>query len=90
MFLARMNKDIDEVKGRVFGKIPLPTLRGSFVEIIREKARQGIMMGKTPQRSEYEGSTLATRNIGEGKIMLFLVSVLVILVGYLYVGFTFA
>lgn len=67
MFLAGLNKDLDEVRGRVLGKTPLPTLRETFAEIRREEARQGIMMGKTPQSSESEGSALATRNPDEGK-----------------------
>ncbi|KAI5391093.1 hypothetical protein KIW84_076091 [Lathyrus oleraceus] len=37
------------------------------IEIRRKKARQGIMMGKAPQNSESEGSTLATRNFDEGR-----------------------
>ncbi|KAI5447184.1 hypothetical protein KIW84_014874 [Lathyrus oleraceus] len=67
MFLARLNKDLDGVRGRVVGKVPLPTLRETFAEIRREKARQGIMMGKTPQSCESEGSTLATRKLDEGR-----------------------
>ncbi|CAJ2662733.1 unnamed protein product [Trifolium pratense] len=67
MFLAGLNKDLDEVRGRVLGKVPLPTLRETFAEIKREEARQGIMMGKTPRISESEGSALATRNPYEGK-----------------------
>ncbi|XP_058771890.1 uncharacterized protein LOC131645231 [Vicia villosa] len=67
MFLAGLNKDLDEVRGRVLGKIPLPTLRETFAEIRREEARQGIMMGKTPRSSESEGSALATRNLDEEK-----------------------
>ncbi|KAI5384143.1 hypothetical protein KIW84_071236 [Lathyrus oleraceus] len=41
MFLAGLNKDLDEVRGRVLGKVPLPTLRETFTEIRREEARQG-------------------------------------------------
>ncbi|KAI5394212.1 hypothetical protein KIW84_061059 [Lathyrus oleraceus] len=55
------------VRGRVLGKIPLPTLRETFAEIRREDARQGTMMGKTPQSSESGGSTLDTKNLDEGK-----------------------
>jgi hypothetical protein len=67
MFLAGLNKDLDEVRGRVLGKVPLPTLRETFAEIKREESRQGIMMGKTHRSSESEGSALATRNPHEGK-----------------------
>ncbi|KAI5434064.1 hypothetical protein KIW84_021070 [Lathyrus oleraceus] len=67
MFLVGLNKDLDEVRGRVLGKIPLPTLREIFAEIRREKARQGIMMGKIPRNSESEDSALPTRNLDEGR-----------------------
>ncbi|KAI5424254.1 hypothetical protein KIW84_030447 [Lathyrus oleraceus] len=67
MFLAGFNKDLDEVRGRVLGKVSLSTLRETFVEIRRGEARQGIMMGKTPRNSESEGSALATRNLDEGR-----------------------
>ncbi|GAU31183.1 hypothetical protein TSUD_316080 [Trifolium subterraneum] len=67
MFLVGLNKDLDEVRGRVLGKVPLPTLREIFAEIKREESRQGIMMGKTHRSSESEGSAFATRNPHEGK-----------------------
>ncbi|KAI5448585.1 hypothetical protein KIW84_015841 [Lathyrus oleraceus] len=67
MFLGGLNKDLDEVRGRVLGKVPLPTLRKFFAEIRREEARQGIMMGKTPRNYESEGSSLPTRNLDEGR-----------------------
>ncbi|KAI5441120.1 hypothetical protein KIW84_010543 [Lathyrus oleraceus] len=67
MFLTGLNKDLDEVRGRVLGKVPLSTLHETFAEIRREEARQGVMMGKTPRNSESKGSTLATRNLDEGR-----------------------
>ncbi|KAI5428171.1 hypothetical protein KIW84_033252 [Lathyrus oleraceus] len=67
MFLVGLNKDLDEVKGRVLGKVPLSTLHETFSEIRREEASQGIGMDKTPRNSEFEGSTLATRNLDEGR-----------------------
>ena len=66
MFLTGINKDLDDVRVRVLGNVPLPTLRETFAEI-RGEARQGIMMGKTPRNSESEGSALATRNLDEGR-----------------------
>ncbi|CAJ2644120.1 unnamed protein product [Trifolium pratense] len=33
MFLAGLNKDLDEVRGQVLGKVPLPTLRETFAGI---------------------------------------------------------
>ncbi|KAI5430515.1 hypothetical protein KIW84_034918 [Lathyrus oleraceus] len=67
MFLVGLNKDLDDVRGRVLRKVPLPTLREIFAEIRREEARQGIMMGKTQRNSESEGLALATRNLDEGR-----------------------
>ncbi|KAI5403602.1 hypothetical protein KIW84_050962 [Lathyrus oleraceus] len=67
MLLDGLNKDLDDVRGRVLGKIPLPALRETFVEIIREEAQREVMMGKTPQSSESEGSTLVTWNLNKGR-----------------------
>ncbi|KAI5405320.1 hypothetical protein KIW84_052194 [Lathyrus oleraceus] len=67
MFLAGLNKDLDEVRGKVLGKIRLPTLRDFFAKIRREEARQGIMMDKIQRNSEFEGSALATRNLDKGR-----------------------
>ncbi|KAI5438546.1 hypothetical protein KIW84_024326 [Lathyrus oleraceus] len=66
MFLIGLNKDIDDVRGRVLGKVPLPTFCETFAEIIREESQQRIMMVKTPRSFESEGSTLASRNFDEG------------------------
>ncbi|KAI5418377.1 hypothetical protein KIW84_042857 [Lathyrus oleraceus] len=67
MFLAGLNKDLDEVRGRVLGKVPLSTLCEIFAEIKREEAWQEIMMGKTQRNFESEGSALPTRNLDEGR-----------------------
>ncbi|KAI5415554.1 hypothetical protein KIW84_040831 [Lathyrus oleraceus] len=51
MFLVGLNKDLDEVRGRVLGKVPLPTLREIFVEIRKEEARnldEGRRSDKVP------------------------------------------
>ncbi|KAI5389080.1 hypothetical protein KIW84_074654 [Lathyrus oleraceus] len=67
MFFVGIDKDLDEVRGRVLGKVPLPTLSETFAEIRREEARQRIMIGKSPQNSESEGSALDTRNLDQGR-----------------------
>ncbi|KAI5443064.1 hypothetical protein KIW84_011915 [Lathyrus oleraceus] len=59
--------NLDEIRGRVLGKVPFPTLRETFAEIKREETQQGVIMGKTPRSYESEGSTLATRNLDEGR-----------------------
>ncbi|XP_073226873.1 uncharacterized protein [Cicer arietinum] len=62
MFLVGLNKRLDEVRGRILGKIPLPSLREAFSEVRREEARQGVMMGKSPSVGEVESSALVTKN----------------------------
>ncbi|KAI5395130.1 hypothetical protein KIW84_061650 [Lathyrus oleraceus] len=54
LFLSRQEND------RVF-----MFLVGLYKDL--DEARQGIMMRKTPRRSESEGSTVATRKLNEGK-----------------------
>ncbi|XP_073219663.1 uncharacterized protein [Cicer arietinum] len=62
MFLVGLNKRLDEVRGRILGKIPLSSLREAFSEVRREEARQGVMMGKSPSVGEVESSALVTKN----------------------------
>ncbi|XP_073227024.1 uncharacterized protein [Cicer arietinum] len=62
MFLVGLNKRLDEVRGRILGKIPLSSLREAFSEVRREEARQGVMMGKSPYVGEVESSALITKN----------------------------
>ena len=35
--LARLNKDLDEVRGRILGKKPLPSLSDVFSKLRREE-----------------------------------------------------
>ncbi|XP_073226806.1 uncharacterized protein [Cicer arietinum] len=62
MFLVGLNKRLDEVRGRIMGKIPLPSLLETFSEVKREEARQDVMMGKSPSVVEVESSALVTKN----------------------------
>ncbi|KAL9420097.1 hypothetical protein AB3S75_037804 [Citrus x aurantiifolia] len=44
VFLAGLNKELDEVRGRILGKKPLPTIREVFSEVRREEARRQVML----------------------------------------------
>ena len=43
-FLLGLNKDLDEVRGRIMGIKPLPTIREAFAEVWREESREKLMM----------------------------------------------
>ena len=43
-FLQGLNKDLDEVRGRILGVKPLPSLREVFSEVRREKSQRRVML----------------------------------------------
>ncbi|XP_075515435.1 uncharacterized protein LOC142550082 [Primulina tabacum] len=43
VFLAGMSQDLDEVKGRILGRRPLPSIREVFSEISQEESRKKVM-----------------------------------------------
>ena len=43
-FLSGRNKDLDEVRGRLLGSKPLPSIDEIFVEAQREKTRKHVML----------------------------------------------
>ena len=45
-FLARLNVDFDEVRGRILGRQPLPAIGEVFAEVRREESRRNVMLGK--------------------------------------------
>ena len=59
-FLAGLNLDIDEVRGRIIGRQPLPPIREVFSEVRREESRRSVMLGKKTIVVEIENSALAT------------------------------
>lgn len=63
MFLESVNRELDEVKGRILVRKPLPKMREVFYEVRREEARCNIMMKKQDIAShqEMEGSALVSR-----------------------------
>ena len=44
-FLAGLNKDLDEVRGRIIGIRPLPQIEEVFAAVRREESRRKIMLG---------------------------------------------
>ena len=43
-FLAGLNREFDEVRGRILSRRPLPTTREVFAEVRREEARWNVML----------------------------------------------
>ncbi|XP_073023240.1 uncharacterized protein [Primulina eburnea] len=59
-FLLGLNKDLDEVRGRIMGGKPLMNLREAFAEVRREESRKRVMMGTQNNSVNVEGSALAS------------------------------
>ncbi|XP_055814542.1 uncharacterized protein LOC129884238 [Solanum dulcamara] len=60
-FLMGLNKDLDEVRGRILGIKPLPPIRVVFSEVRREESRKKVMMGISPSNPQGDRSALAAR-----------------------------
>ena len=68
-----LDKSLDEVRGRILGTKPLPTIQEAFSEVRREESRKKLMMGTTPFSNVQEGSTLISQgstNIQEGTALV--------------------
>lgn len=58
-FLAGLNEEFDEVRGRIVGRSPLPSINEAFSEVRREETRRGAMLYKkstptsTPESSAF-------------------------------------
>ncbi|XP_056174835.1 uncharacterized protein LOC130140180 [Syzygium oleosum] len=63
MFLAGLNRSLDEVRGRILGRKPLPSIREVFSEVRREESRRRIMLhdSETSVSSISENSALVSR-----------------------------
>ena len=44
--MVGLNKELDEVRGRILGKELLPSIREIFFEVQREESRQKVMLGE--------------------------------------------
>ena len=60
-FLLGLNKNLDEIRGRIMGVKPLPSVREAFSEVHREKSRKNLMMGSHQQPNMAESSALKTQ-----------------------------
>lgn len=67
-FLARLNFDLDDVRGQILGRLPLSTTREVFKEVTREQSHRSIMMKdeKSIGPVEDDGSAFITKGIGLG------------------------
>ena len=62
VFLAGLNTDLDEVRGRVLGRKPLPSIREVFSEVRREEARRHVMLKRVEEpKTDLDGSALVAR-----------------------------
>ncbi|XP_073132876.1 uncharacterized protein [Henckelia pumila] len=57
-FLAGLNEEFDEVRGRIIGRSPLPLIGEVFAEVRREESRRHVMLGKKNINGPVEGSAL--------------------------------
>ncbi|RVW34622.1 Retrovirus-related Pol polyprotein from transposon RE1 [Vitis vinifera] len=72
-FLLGLDKSLDEVRGRILGTKPLPTIREAFSKVRREESRKKLMMGTRPFSNVQEGSALISQgstNIQEGTALI--------------------
>ncbi|XP_061359131.1 uncharacterized protein LOC133303265 [Gastrolobium bilobum] len=72
-FLAELNRDLDEVRGRILGQRPLPSLADAFAEVRREASRRRVMLGekesldKSDDMSALAANRTIDRSSGESK-----------------------
>ena len=63
VFLVGLNQELDEVRGRILGKKPLPSICEVFSGVCREETRCKAMLKKVESKAEpeTESSTLGSR-----------------------------
>nr|CAN76326.1 hypothetical protein VITISV_014220 [Vitis vinifera] len=62
-FFLGLNRELDDVRGRIMGIKPLPSLREAFSEVRREESRKKVMMGSKEQPAPtLDASALAARS----------------------------
>ena len=67
-FLTGLNKELDDVRGRVLSRSLFPSIDDAFIEVRREKARRKVMLGeKDNNLGLVEGSTLTIQNTSTNK-----------------------
>ena len=60
-FLLGLNRDLDEIRGRILSIKPLPNVREVFSEVQREETRRKVMVGVGNNQPSSEGSALAVK-----------------------------
>lgn len=64
-FLAGLNRELDDVRGRILGQRPIPPTSEVFAEVRQEEARRLVMMKETAELAG-EMSALNAKNNGVG------------------------
>jgi len=62
LFLAGLNQEFDELRSRILGKNPLPTLRETFSKIRQDETRRNVMLKIDPN--------LETKNIDSSALVV--------------------
>ena len=65
-FLIGLNVEFDEVRGKIIGRKPLPSIREVFLEVRHEESCLLVMLGKRNLNNTIENSTLTVGiNVGQ-------------------------
>ena len=67
-FLAELNVKFDEVKGKLIGRRPLPSINEVFSEVRIEESRRLVMLRKKTTGEPLENSSLAATDIIANKV----------------------
>jgi hypothetical protein len=70
-FLAGLNIEFDEVRGRVIGRQPLPSIGDIFSEVRREESRRNVMLGKKGPGVAVESSALVAADANSSKAITY-------------------
>ena len=60
-FLLGLNKDLDEVRGRIMGLKPPPSIREAFPEVCVGESQKKVMMGPPTTAHSSEGSAVSVQ-----------------------------
>ena len=63
MFFKGLNKDLNEVRGRILGTKALPSIEEAFSEVCQEESRRKMMLGPSSPTTTLENSALAIQGI---------------------------
>jgi len=66
-FLPGLNKDLDEVRGRMIGIRPLPQVEEVFVEVRREESRRKIMLSDPSGTAQTKAYALVSKSYEQNR-----------------------